>query len=298
MRLIETILFGRPIKPPALSPAITRRPRRSPRALPPAANPFAASNDEFFRTLILRKRVTQAPRPPVTPAPAAPVTATFARTSSRIAGPSGPFGPSGPSFPRGLCYLVGVAPSDRAAAMLSLGSYPVVQSLLTSWLFQPAGIHLVTHSLTRSLYIMLHAGWTHRLAGEARPLRVGRPVVPSPACSILALSPPNVGSARLTASYLGAALLGGPDWVHSVKQSNRARLGGQETAPPHPRACGVGVEVLAGAAGVRVPLARPPSVHSISMVIAVAAVALSAVMSPMWPGRMLTNLLSISPLLT
>src|SRR5258706_2598952 len=138
VRLIETILFGRPIKPPALSPAITRRPRRSPRALPPAANPFAASNDEFFRTLILRKRVTQAPRPPVTPAPAAPVTATFARTSSRNAGPSGPFGPSRPSIPRGPCYLVGVSPSDRAAALPSLGPHPLVPLLLTSRLFQSA----------------------------------------------------------------------------------------------------------------------------------------------------------------
>src|SRR5258706_4551007 len=146
VRLIETILFGRPLKPPAPSPAIKRRPRRSPRPLPPITDPFAASNAEFFRTLVLRKRVVHAPRPPVTPASATPASTNYVRTSGRVAGPSGPFGPSGPSFPRGLCYLVGVAPSDRAAAMLSLGSYPMVQSLLTSWLFQPSGIHLVTHS--------------------------------------------------------------------------------------------------------------------------------------------------------
>ncbi len=54
--------------------------------------------------------------------------------------------PSGPSFPRGLCYLVSVAPCDRGAAMLTLGSYLLVQSLLNSWLFQPHGIHLVAHS--------------------------------------------------------------------------------------------------------------------------------------------------------
>src|SRR5258706_6335256 len=146
VRLIETILFGRPLKPPAPSPAIKRRPRRSPRPLPPITDPFAASNAEFFRTLVLRKRVVHAPRPPVTPASATPASTNYVRTSGRVAGPSGPFGPSGPSFPPGLCDLFVVCPSDRAAAMLSLGSYPMVQSLLTSWLFQPAGIHLVTHS--------------------------------------------------------------------------------------------------------------------------------------------------------
>src|SRR5258706_11769455 len=143
VRLIETILFGRPVKPPASATAIKRRPRRSPRPPPPAPNPFAASNAEFFRTLILRKRVAPAPHSPVTSAPATPVTNVVTRMPRRVVGP---FGPSGPSFPRGLCYLIGVAPSDRAATMLSLGSYPTVQSLLTSWLFQPAGIHLVTHS--------------------------------------------------------------------------------------------------------------------------------------------------------
>src|SRR5258706_13785451 len=81
------------------------------------------------------------PRPPVTIIPA-----PLARPSRRVIGHPNPFGPSGPSFPRGLCYLVGVAPADRAAAMLSLGSYPPLKSLLSSWLFQPAGIHLVTHS--------------------------------------------------------------------------------------------------------------------------------------------------------
>ncbi len=90
---------------------------------------------------MLRKRVAVAPRPPVTSVPTA-----IARHSRHGAGPPGPFCPSGPSFPRGLCYLVGVAPGDRAAAMLTLGSYPLVQSLLSSWLFQPAGIYLVSRS--------------------------------------------------------------------------------------------------------------------------------------------------------
>src|SRR5258706_11254978 len=142
VHLIETILFGRPLRPPTPAPLIKRRPRRSPRAPTPApTNPFAASNAEFFRNIVLRKRAAVAPRPLVTPVPA-----IIARLSSCVAGSSGPFGPSGPSFPRGLCYLVGVAPSDRAAAMLSLGSYPLVRSLLNSWLFQPTGIHLVTSS--------------------------------------------------------------------------------------------------------------------------------------------------------
>src|SRR5258706_9640539 len=130
MRLIETILFGRPLKAPAPVAAMRRHPRRAPRALSPAINPFEASNAEFFRNIVLRKRVVKTSCPPVTFA-----TPAFVPASSGIARP---FSPSGPSFPRGLCYLVGVAPCDRSAAMLTLGLYPLVQLLLNSWLFHPA----------------------------------------------------------------------------------------------------------------------------------------------------------------
>src|SRR5258706_515589 len=72
VRLIETILFGGPLRPPTPAPLIKRRPRRSPCAPPSApANPFAASNAEFFRSIVLRQRAAPAPPPPVTPISAA-----------------------------------------------------------------------------------------------------------------------------------------------------------------------------------------------------------------------------------
>ncbi len=151
MHLIETILFGRPLKMPAPVPTIRQHSRRSPRTpSPPAVNPFAASNAEFFRSVVLRKRtvkVSCSPVTPLTPAPITPVTPAPSAsrpgfTQPTCCGPS----PPGPSFPRGLCYLVSVAPCDRGAAMMTLGSYPLVQSLLNSWLFQPVAVHLVAHS--------------------------------------------------------------------------------------------------------------------------------------------------------
>src|SRR5258706_3501037 len=88
VRLIKTILFGRPLRPPTPAPLIKRRPCRSPRAPSSApANPFEASNAEFFRTIVLRKRITVTPRPPVTPVP------------TTIARPSQPFLPLRPLVP-------------------------------------------------------------------------------------------------------------------------------------------------------------------------------------------------------
>ena len=56
------------------------------------------------------------------------------------------------------------------------------------------------------------------------------------------------------------------------------------------------VEVLAGAAGMHVPLARPPSVHNISRVTSVAeAEALPGVMFLMRPGKTLTSPPSMLP---
>src|SRR5258706_5241954 len=88
VRLIKTILFGRPLPPPHSAPLIQRPPCRSPRAPSSApANPFEASNAEFFRTIVLRKRITVTPRPPVTPVP------------TTIAPPSQPFLPLRPLVP-------------------------------------------------------------------------------------------------------------------------------------------------------------------------------------------------------
>ena len=123
VRLIERILFGHRSAPLTPFKLPVHRPRRAaPRA--PHHDPVAISNDAFFQSIILRKRPARII--PVT-APA-PVTARVVRA------------PYVPSFPRGLCYLAGVAPSDRAAAMLTLGSYPSLDSLLSSWLFQTAGL--------------------------------------------------------------------------------------------------------------------------------------------------------------
>ena len=75
VRLIERILFGRldvpltPFKPPTC-----RTCRAAPRA--PHHDPVAVSNDDFFRSIVLRKRPARAI--PVT-APA-PVTTRVART--------------------------------------------------------------------------------------------------------------------------------------------------------------------------------------------------------------------------
>ncbi len=142
MRLIKTILFGWPLIVPTPVLAKKRRLHCSPRVPSPAINPFAASNAEFFHSVVLRKRVVKVSCSLVTPVTPAPV--TFKSGSAWLSGRTS--GPSGPSFPRGLCYLVGVAPSDCGAAMLTLGSYPLVQSLLNSWLFQPPGVHLIAHS--------------------------------------------------------------------------------------------------------------------------------------------------------
>ena len=130
VRLIEAILFGTPLarphqfKPAARRPARARKPTTR-----PSTDPYSASNDDFFRSIVLRKR---------TPAPILPT--TIASSSRRPAARTRPA--YVPTFPKGLCYLAGVAPSDRAAAMLTLGSYPTVTSLLSSWLFQPGGLWL------------------------------------------------------------------------------------------------------------------------------------------------------------
>ena len=133
MRLIDFILFGH--TPAHIAPAArsTRYPKRTRPRRPPVTRPdskYDAGNNEFFRSIVLRKRPVRIALSPVTP--------THARhhsASRKLA--------QNPSFPRGLCYLLGVAPANRGAAMLQLGSYPTVNALLGSWLFNPSTVHLV-----------------------------------------------------------------------------------------------------------------------------------------------------------
>ena len=128
VRLIDLLLFGRSDALFTQMSRAQRRPRRA-RTLRPsrahADDKYAAGNDEFFRTIVLRKRPVRPTLPPVTSTPARPKPAP------------------NPTFPRGLCYLAGVKPTDRGVAMLCLGSYPTVTALLNSWLFSPSSIHLI-----------------------------------------------------------------------------------------------------------------------------------------------------------
>ena len=133
VRLINLIMFGHtaaPIARPAYTP-LRRRRMRAPRSSNTRMDDiYSAGNDEFFRTIVLKKRPARRPATPAAPS----------HTHRHAAAPK----PAPcPSFPRGLCYLVGVAPADRGAAMLQLGSYPTVNALLNSWLFSPSKVHLI-----------------------------------------------------------------------------------------------------------------------------------------------------------
>ena len=133
VRLIDIILFGHtPARIiPTAHPARRQRRARSHRPLVTRPdNIYNAGNDDFFRSIVLRKRPVRVAPSPVTPVYTRRRPAPSNKTQS-------------PSFPRGLCYLVGVAPANRGDAMLQLGSYPTVNALLNSWLFNPSSVHLV-----------------------------------------------------------------------------------------------------------------------------------------------------------
>ena len=133
VRLIDLILFGHADALITRSPRTPRRPRhtrvqRSTRVC--VDDKYTAGNDEFFRTIVLKKHPARVTQAPTTPAPLRTRTASPKQAQC-------------PSFPRGLCYLVGVEPANRGAAMLQLGSYPTVDALLNSWLFSPSSVHLI-----------------------------------------------------------------------------------------------------------------------------------------------------------
>ena len=135
VRLIDLILFGHTAALIARPARALPRPRRAraPRLdFVRIDDKYTAGNDEFFRTIVLRKRPVRSPPALTVPAPCP----TRRRANT-------PKPADDPSFPRGLCYLVGVKPADRGAAMLHLGSYPTVTALLGNWLFDPSTVHLV-----------------------------------------------------------------------------------------------------------------------------------------------------------
>ena len=130
IRLIDLILFGHVPAPITRTPH-ARKCSRVHRAAPaPLDDKCTSSNNEFFRTIVLRKKpvVTRRPVPP----------ASFMLRQQAVA--SGSL--ESVKFPVGLCYLIGVAPSMRSAAMAELGSYPTVDLLLSSWIFDQSMVFL------------------------------------------------------------------------------------------------------------------------------------------------------------
>ena len=130
VRLLDFILFGQASTPITQAPLAKKRRTSRPRTPTLPGNRYAESNDRFFATIVLRKRpvMIHRPSPPTTPLIKRQPLATSIATDAR--------------FSAGLCYLVGVAPPMRGAAMLELGSYPTVDSLLASWVFNPSRIYL------------------------------------------------------------------------------------------------------------------------------------------------------------
>ena len=128
--IIDFILFGRVSAQPTRAPLARKRNNicRKPRT--PSHDKYSASNDDFFATIVLRKRPVMARRP------APPTTPIFKQRPLATAGSEDV------KFPTGLCYLVSVALSLRGAAMLVLGSYPTVNSLLANWVFDPSCVFL------------------------------------------------------------------------------------------------------------------------------------------------------------
>ena len=128
VRLIDFILFGRASAQPTRAPLARKRDNTCRRPHTPSHDKYSAGNDEFFATIVLKKRPVLARRP------APPATLVIRQR------PLATEGTEDVKFPMGLCYLVGVAPSMRGTAMVELGSYPTVDSLLASWAFDPSSI--------------------------------------------------------------------------------------------------------------------------------------------------------------
>ena len=100
VRLIDYILFGRASAQPTWAP-LTKKKRNNIRRRPcyPSPDKISTSNDEFFATIVLRKKPVIARRP-------APATTPVTKQRPKATG-----GTENVKFPMGLCYLVGVTPS-------------------------------------------------------------------------------------------------------------------------------------------------------------------------------------------
>ena len=131
VRLIDLILFGHAPTRITRAPLARKRNNVRCRAPTPSNNRYSASNDEFFATIVLRKKTAMAPCP-------GPPTNSVFKQQAPASG-----GVENVRFPRGLCYLVGVAQHMRGTAMVELGSYPAMDSLLASWIFDLSRIFLV-----------------------------------------------------------------------------------------------------------------------------------------------------------
>ena len=128
--LIDLILFRRASAQVTRAPLAKKRSNVRRRAPAPSNDRYSVTNDEFFASIVLRKK------PAVACRPSPPVTSVIRRQ------PLPASTMEDVRFPEGLCYLAGVALSMRSAAMFELGSYPTVDSLLASWIFDPSKIFL------------------------------------------------------------------------------------------------------------------------------------------------------------
>ena len=147
IRLIDIILFGHAPTRPTWAPLARRRSRVRRKTPTPPADKYTTSNDEFFTTLVLRKK------PVVVTRPGPPTTSVFKKR------PQAAIVTNDVRFPIGLCYLVGVAPSDRSTAMFELGSYPTVDTLLASWIFDPSNVFITAQR--NGLYHATRSPTTH-----------------------------------------------------------------------------------------------------------------------------------------
>ena len=130
VRIIDIVLFRHAPTQLVRAPLAKRRNSARHRAPAPSDNKYSASNDEFFAKIVLRKKPVVARRPDP------PATVMIKRR------PLACSDMENVRFLVGLCYLVGVAPSMRGTAMVELGSYPTIDSLLASWIFDPSMVFL------------------------------------------------------------------------------------------------------------------------------------------------------------